>query len=80
MDIRAQHHVDEGERNDDGYSDYRYAYTEFVIGIDNLKAGFRFYDNESVVYARWIDVAGERKIVKWVSHTAPQRFLANQRQ
>lgn len=65
MDIQAQHHVDEGERSADGYSEYRYAYTEFVISIDTLKAGFRLYDNESVVYARWIEVAGETKMVKW---------------
>ena len=71
MDIQAQHHVDEGERGADGYYDYRYAYTEFVISLDDLKAGFRLYDNESVVYARWIDVAGEPKLVKWgVSHGA----------
>jgi hypothetical protein len=61
MDIQARHHVDEGERDADGYCDHRYAYTEFVIRLDNMKAGFRLYDNESVVYVE-IDVPAQAEI------------------
>jgi len=65
MEIQAEHHVDAGEKNANGYYDYYYAYTDFVVELNGLRAGFRLYDNEPTLIITWIEDNGDKKSVKW---------------